>query len=793
MPISNEATSVDLKVINRLQNQYGWKPDDTLFYQQEYRLTPEQQQEYGAKSIKPDIVLTDFNSDVLAVFENKLEDEKKGLSKLRLLYYPILKPRFLFACSAERILFYDTAWKGLAAGEFRQVDGFMSLEEMRLKLEQERHRNANRPIKIDTTIAGGYDAAAGKERYYQLECIEVLLEKYIAGKQKMLVHMATGLGKTRTAVALTKALLEYGLAKRVLFVADRILLAEQALDEGFSLISKDFPAVRLRTSNYRQQKHVNIYGVVIDTLERIYPNIPNIFFDLIVVDECHRSININRSLIFDHFLCPRIGLTATPKKAIVAEGKDIPDEDLAILDTYRLFGCETGDPDYQFGLDRGIKEGFLAPYQPLELKSHLTQLADETGIEFDYVLDPNERKKIELGQTTNINLEQLDKKIISIEQTRRIAEEIREQTDYGEKMILFASSQAHCLELVKEINRAFGEEEVSPRYAEAIISENNSLNSTLKEWFKKPNRKPYIVVSVDIMSTGVDVPCIRYVGFATLTKSIGKYIQMIGRGTRLDPKTGKYSFKVLDFFGLCKRMEDNGRGTPKENIVVVSTLSGKGGRRVVGGGDEGGTVKGKYFLIDNPDPANLVTRTFLHGDSIEIIDNIPIEEIRDIFEREARDPKAPQVVEIKHKVEQDATYEPTEDDVESIREWMRRPEIYLDESQLQRIYEFQQGTLWDFFLHALNVVTIPTIEDRVKQAFDSYLKTGNFNDAQIRSLRLMRDMYAANMTSKKTFNADVIFSNPIYEQIIGTKAQIDKKFGGRFNEIARELDMIVMV
>jgi hypothetical protein len=534
--------------------------------------------------------------------------------------------------------------------------------------------------------------------------------------------------------------------------------------------------------------------VVIDTLEKIYPNIPNTFFDLIAVDECHRSININRSLIFDHFLCPRIGLTATPRKAIVAEGKDIPDEDLAILDTYRLFGCETGDPDYQFDLERGIDEGFLAPYQPIELKSHLTQQAEEGDLEFEYVLDPDKRKKIELGQITNINLEQLDKKIISIEQTRRIAEGIRAETDYGEKMILFASSQAHCLELVKEINRAFGEEEISPRYAEAIISENNSLNATLKEWFKKPNRKPYIVVSVDIMSTGVDVPCVRYIGFATLTKSVGKYIQMIGRGTRLDPKTGKYSFKILDFFGLCKKMEDNGKGSPQENTVVVSAPSSKGGKGgIAGSGGDGEKVKGKYFLIDNPDPANLMTRTFIHGDNIEVIDNIPIDEAKAIFEKEAQEPKAPEVVEIKQKVQQDAAYEPSEEDIESIREWMRQPEIFLDESQLQQIYEFQQGTLWDFFLHALNVVKIPTTEDRVKQAFDSYLKTENFNDEQIRTLRLMRDIYAANMTSKKSFNADVIFSNPIYEQIIGTKAQIDKKFDGKFDEVVRELDEIVMV
>ncbi len=114
-------------------------------YQQESRLTPEQHKVFeGKKSIKPDITLTDLSGNILAVFENKFEDEKKAFAKLRALYAAVLKPRFLYACSPERTLFYDTEWKGLEAGEFRQVNGFMSLEEMRLKIEQAKKINLNR-------------------------------------------------------------------------------------------------------------------------------------------------------------------------------------------------------------------------------------------------------------------------------------------------------------------------------------------------------------------------------------------------------------------------------------------------------------------------------------------------------------------------------------------------------------------------------------------------------------------------------------------------------------------------
>jgi len=104
--------------------------------------------------------------------------------------------------------------------------------------------------------------------------------------------MATGLGKTRTVVALAKALLSHGLAKKILFVVDRVLLAQQALDDGFSLISKEHTASRLRTTNFKQQKHAAIHVVVIDSLENIFRSIPNSYYDLLIVDECHRSISI---------------------------------------------------------------------------------------------------------------------------------------------------------------------------------------------------------------------------------------------------------------------------------------------------------------------------------------------------------------------------------------------------------------------------------------------------------------------------------------------------------------------
>jgi len=778
----NEATSTDLPIIQKLVNEYGWKVGDTLLYQQIYDIPENLKKDYSTlKNIRPDIVLQDMNGDILAVIENNLDKENKDLLKLRTIVTQLLKPRFLYACSAERILFYDNAWRGLEAGEFKQVTTFMSLEEMKLKIEQQKKIASNKEITIDTTIAGGYDPTVGKERYYQLQCIRTIIENYKAGKQKMLIHMATGLGKTRTAVALVKALLSSGLTKRILFVVDRRMLAKQAVDDGFSLISREFTSSWITTSNFRTRKNASIHVVVIDTLELIHSDLPSNFYDLIIVDECHRSINVNRKLIFDHFLCPRVGLTATPRIATPKEGTEVDEEDLAIIDTYKLFGCETGEPDFQFDIKRGIDEGFLAPYKPIELISSLVDEAKKNGIEFDHVLDPKERYVIALVSEKKLKLEQLNRKFISEENCLRIAEEIKKNTQYGEKVILFGVSQAHCIELAKAINKVFqNDNSEKPYYAEAVISENNELNETLKAWFKKPYQKPYVTVSVDILSTGVDIPCVRYIALAVLTKSVGKYIQMIGRGTRLDPKTGKFSFQILDFVGLCKRMEDNGKGTLKENKKVVKP----GGKKP----QTGGVVnpKGEYFLIDNPDPAHMIQRVEIHGDSIVIKDNIPIEEAKRIFEEELKKSQEPVMVELKEKAQQ-PEYQPTDDELTKFIQWLSLPNTFMDEGHLQKMYDYPEGSAWDFLLHALGKKKIPTPKERIEKNYVSYIHTYNFTDEQIVILKKIKDVFASNLASKRDIDIKEIFGNPIYERLIGSYDSINQKFDGKFNLVINDL------
>lgn len=794
--LSNEATDVDLAAYEALA-ALGWKRGDTLLYQQSYALTEVEQKDFpGSKSIKPDFVLVDLQGMPVAVMENKLDDPQKALPKLRLKYSRVLRPHFLYACAADgkgglRILFFDLSWRGEDAMEFREVDSFMSLDEMRIKIEQARQRQREQVMDVTQykDIAGGFDPAAGKDRYYQLDCIRIMLELFLQGRLKILIHMATGLGKTRTMVAFVKLLLDHALAKRVLFVVDRRTLARQAINKGFKFLSPAYNCHWVTSGNWKSHKNKNIHAVVIDTLELLYDKIPSNFYDLVIVDECHRGITVKRDLVFDHFVCPRIGLTATPKIAVPAEGAKVDDEDLAINDTYRLFGCESGTADYEFGLDRGIEEGFLAPYRKEEHITALTKEAMEKGILYDHLLDPEayargERKRIELSEKQKIELEQLNRRVLSEEQAQRWAEIIREKTEYGEKVLLFAASQAHSLMLVRALNKVFNDPGESPRYAEAIISDNHDVNEALKEWFELPYANPRIVVSVDIMSTGVDIPCVRHIAFGALTKSVGKYIQMVGRGTRLDPKTGKFMFNVLDFVGLCARMKDNGRGSPQPNQKVVKPSEGSG-KSGGGGGGGGGTVLDG--ILDNPDPKHLIQRVLVMDGKMKLVDNLPIEKARELFEVGVLSTSNPVIVALRSKIKANADYEPSEEEVEAIRQWAASPEIILNEEQLQRIYDYPAGSIWDFIAAILGGHRIPTARDRIERGFDSYLETYNFTDDQQKALQRIKEAFVANLSSQAEIGVEAIFSNPIYQRLIGDFEELNKLFDGDLRGVVERM------
>lgn len=256
---------------------------------------------------------------------------------------------------------------------------------------------------------------------------------------------------------------------------------------------------------------------------------------------------------------------------------------------------------------------------------------------------------------------------------------------------------------------------------------------------------------------------------------------MIGRGTRLDPKTGKFSFKVLDFVGLCKRMEDNGKGTLKENKKITKGIQMPGAVVV-----SVVSPLGDYFLIDNIDPENMIQRVEIHGDSIKIKDNIPIEEARRIFEEELKNSKEPEIATIKQKATEE-DYSPTDEEIAQLLLWLKSPNTFLDEGHLQKMYDYPQGSIWDFFLHAMGIKKIPTPKERIEKNYDSYIHTYDFSDEQIVVLRKIKDIFVSNVASNKDIETKDIFGNPIYERLIGSYDSINKKFEGKFDIVLSDM------
>ena len=176
-----------------------------------------------------------------------------------------------------------------------------------------------------------------------------------------------------------------------------------------------------------------------------------------------------------------------------------------------------------------------------------------------------------------------------------------------------------------------------------------------------------------------------------------------------------------------------------------------------------------------------------------MIDNIPIEEARNIFEGEIDNTKKAEIIKIKEKVKKNSEYQPTEEEMEKIKDLIKNPEIYLDEGQLQKIYDYQQGTVWDFFLHAFGIKEIPDIKQRIAQGFNNYISAYNFTDDQIKTLRKIKDIFVANKLEKKEFSVDDIFSNPIFERLVGNKSDVEKLFNGEFGKIVEDLEKSLKV
>lgn len=447
----------------------------------------------------------------------------------------------------------------------REVHGFYTKAE--LELLHHRRASAKRlsVVQPDPNIAG---------RPYQLEAIRRITETFSKKGRKALLVMATGTGKTRTAIALVDLLKRADWVKRVLFLADRNALLTQA--------KRAFTSHLPTATAMDITQHAE--GIDATVVLSTYPTMLNridlredgkaVFgpghFDLIIVDEAHRSIYKKYSALFDYFDGLLVGLTATPRSEVHR-------------DTYRVFDLEPGVPTAFYELSEAIDDKHLVPPKgvtvPFKFLQHgikYAELSDEAKEEYEEKLRDDETGDI----PDHVNAAALNKWLFNLETADRALELLMEKglkVNDGERLgktIVFARNHKHAEFIVERFNLAY------PQYMGSfaqIIDSHNDYAQSLLDDFTDPKKDPAIAVSVDMLDTGVDVPeCVNLVFFKPVRSRV-KFNQMIGRGTRLCPDLfgqglDKTCFLVFD---LCSNFEFFGQDLAASDVRLPDTLTSR--------------------------------------------------------------------------------------------------------------------------------------------------------------------------------------------------------------------------
>ncbi|EIY4991336.1 DEAD/DEAH box helicase family protein [Klebsiella oxytoca] len=452
---------------------------------------------------------------------------------------------FIFLTNGKEIQFWDRARYAP-----RKISGFYTRDDLERLRHQRQFAEPVGNVTINADIAG---------RDYQNEAIRRVTEGVDAARRKFLLVMATGTGKTRTTIALVDTLLRSKRVQRVLFLADRRELVRQAMSEFKSYL----PNESLARIESGETSGARIQFSTYPSMMQVYSRLSVGYYDLIVADESHRSIYQRYKAIFDHFDAIQLGLTATPT-------------DYIDHNTFELFDCGDGVPSYYYSYEQAIADQNLVNYRVLDAQTNfqlqgiqgdalpgpLKQMARDQGVDLDELnFDGSDIEKGIINQGTNDAMvkEFMDK---SRKDVRGLPH----------KSIIFAVSHAHAKRLYEGFNRLYPELQ-RLGMAEIIDSHMERADATLDDF--KYRTMPRVVISVDMLDTGVDVPAIQNLVFAKPVFSKVKFWQMIGRGTRLhiDKATGeiKKDFLIIDHwknFAYFKLKPDGEVEYPSEPLPV---------------------------------------------------------------------------------------------------------------------------------------------------------------------------------------------------------------------------------
>ena len=562
--------------IDALLTDAGWNLTDGTSVLFEHAL---------ADGSRADYVLCDRAGRPMAVVEAKRASVEPIAAQDQGRHYAEqLGVPFVFLSNGDEVWFLDRE----VDAHSRAIATFWSQEDLERRTAARAVRRALTDVPIDRRIV---------DRDYQIDCVDTLSDEVTRGRRKLLVEMATGTGKTRTAAAFVKRLFEAGAVTRVLFLVDRIALAAQA-EDAFTDHLRDYPCHVLRPGRgFDRAKRVTI--ATLQTMIAEYGRLSSGYFDLVITDECHRSIYGRWSGVLRHFDGIQLGLTATPCTADAARaaggaaGRDReadPEDGRFVRDTLRFFEVEK--PTFRYTLRRAIAEGYLAPYRIY--RAMTVKTAAEGGFEvrrgeLDWsAMDEATRAELEAlfdgSEAVTVDPRALERKFTIPERNRAIVREFRSVLENGftgrdgirrfpsrGKTIVFAVTKRHAETLATMFDEHFADLKPRPatRYADFVVSDvgggPSPDASTIIRRFKE-EEFPQILVSVNMLDTGFDCPEVVNLVMARFTKSAVLYRQMRGRGTRKAPHIRKSDFTMFDFVGVTDFHGDDDGEIPGDVI-----------------------------------------------------------------------------------------------------------------------------------------------------------------------------------------------------------------------------------
>ena len=448
----------------------------------------------------------------------------------------------------------------------RRVFGILTQDDLQLVL-QRRGRSGMQDLRIKDEITN---------RYYQKEAIHAVCNHFNDMHRRALLVMATGTGKTRVAISLCDVLMRNAWAKNILFLADRTALVNQAKKNFAKLL----PNATVSVLNEEREPDLNA-RITFSTYQTMinYIDAPKkVFsvgrFDLVIIDEAHRSVFGKYTAILDYFDALIVGLTATPREEVDRS-------------TYELFGLEGGVPNYSYSLEQAVEDKYLVP--PLWISRTTKHLKE--GIKYDE-LTPEEKKQMEavweyehnkgllVDDHRDVATNELFTYIFNKDTVDKVLQNLMDtgyRIDAGEKLgksIIFAANHDHAVLVVECFHAIFPE--LGDDFC-ALIDNQVKYAQTLIDRFASPDKFPQIAVSVDMLDTGIDVPEVLNLVFFKKVRSKIKFWQMVGRGTRLCPNLmgdgiDKPNFQLIDWCGNIEYFGEESGVEPVPSVTLSARL-----------------------------------------------------------------------------------------------------------------------------------------------------------------------------------------------------------------------------